>query len=535
MAMSKKNRTVYLKDVLENFYIKDNILMRKVSKNCYVLKDTPAGYLDSADGLLKTKLNGICQHVHRLMYQIYNNVDVVTKDMIINHIDGNKSNNIKENLQLVDSFEKNHNLRKYNKGLSGYTGVCWHKRLNVWQSYISLDGKRRHLGNYDDPIEAAEAYDIAAIRKNAVNHILNFPEKREKYDKFIEENGTEFTVFKLKSENQSGHKFIICDKKSETKKYWRCTLSNYNKSFPFTEEGLKEAIQWRNDSYFSVHGKSFIEPSEKKRVNKNKKIKTPKEPKKLTLKDLFDKFYIKDSILMRRKAVNNYIGKDIPAGRIDKSDGYYKVSVNGKQYSNHRLIYQMYHNLEELPEDLVIDHIDRNRTNNSIENLHLVDSYGNAHNLSKDPRNTSGYTGVCWHTKICRWQSYITSAYDKIHLGYHIDIVDAAEAYDIAALRRDDENHVLNFPEKREQYLKYINEKGKEIIKNSKIKSKIQSGEKFIYFDGGLNRKSYWKVSINKNYQKYVKSFPYSSDGLQLAIQWRNATYERLFNKSFNE
>lgn len=531
--MTKPVTFIHLNDILSRFYIKDSVLMRKETLNRHLLKDTPAGTFCPADGYLKIRINQLSYRVHRIMYQIYHNIYVISSDMIIDHVDGNRTNNIKENLQLVDSFEKNRGLRKYNKGASGYTGVCWHNRLNIWQSYIRLDNKTRHLGYYENLIEAAEAYDIAAVRKGAINHILNFPEKKEKYNKFIEENGRDLTVFGTRSTEQSGYKFIICDKKSETKKYWRCTLRGYGKSFCFTEEGLQEAIQWRNDSYMSLHGESFVEPSDRKRVNKNKKIKVPKVKKTLTLQDLFDKFYIKDGVLMRRTAVNNYILKDEPAGYIDISDGYYKIRINGIRYKHHRIMYQMYHNMEELPNNLVIDHIDRNRINNSKENLHLVDSYENAHNLSKHPMNTSGYTGVSWSKHEKRWKAYITCENERHWLGVYVDLVEAAEAYDVAALRRDPNNHVLNFPGKKEQYLKYLEEHGEEILKKSKVKSEIQSGEKFIYCDRAPNRKSYWKVSLNKDYKKYGKSFPFTDEGLQLAIEWRNATYERLYGLPF--
>ena len=61
---------------------------------------------------------------------------------------------------------------------------------------------------------------------------------------------------------------------------------------------------------------------------------------------------------------NNRILK--PANR----NGYLRVSLNGKMYSVHRLVYETY--VGEIPEKMVIDHIDGNRANNNLSNLQLT-------------------------------------------------------------------------------------------------------------------------------------------------------------------
>lgn len=63
---------------------------------------------------------------------------------------------------------------------------------------------------------------------------------------------------------------------------------------------------------------------------------------------------------------------------LDEYDGYYTVYLNSVKYRLHRLIATHYiPNPENLP---FIDHIDKLRTNNSIENLRWVDRIGNARN-----------------------------------------------------------------------------------------------------------------------------------------------------------
>jgi hypothetical protein len=41
---------------------------------------------------------------------------------------------------------------------SGYIGVCWNKRDNKWVAGIGIDGKRKHIGYFNDPEDASEAY-----------------------------------------------------------------------------------------------------------------------------------------------------------------------------------------------------------------------------------------------------------------------------------------------------------------------------------------------------------------------------------------
>lgn len=55
-------------------------------------------------------------------------------------------------------------------------------------------------------------------------------------------------------------------------------------------------------------------------------------------------------------------------GSIDK-DGYLIIKIKGKQYKAHRLVYAYFNN--EFPKG-EIDHINRNKLDNRIENLRVV-------------------------------------------------------------------------------------------------------------------------------------------------------------------
>jgi hypothetical protein len=71
-----------------------------------------------------------------------------------------------------------------------------------------------------------------------------------------------------------------------------------------------------------------------------------------------------------------------------RGDGYWKLGVMRKEYRVHRVIYEMHHG--PIPEGMDIDHIDRNRSNNRIENLRVVTRSQNIEN-----KNTRG----CYYQK----------------------------------------------------------------------------------------------------------------------------------------
>lgn len=251
------------------------------------------------------------------------------------------------------------------------------------------------------------------------------------------------------------------------------------------------------------------------------------------LSEILENFYIKDNVLMWRIDKDNHCLKDTPAGSID-SDGYLNTKLNNKPHRVHRLMYQIYHKLDILDPTKLIDHKDRNKINNSKDNLQLVNFFQNSHNLSKDPRNKSGYTGVHWKTSAGKWRVTMSCDNRIYELGYFDDVIEAAETYDIGCLRRDPNNHVLNFPEKKEKYLKYIEENGTD-IGHVRKPGKVPSGHKYVNYMENKSGVKRWRVKIVKDGKEHLEFFAFSDEGIQLAIQWRNATYERLYGRPFSE
>lgn len=116
------------------------------------------------------RVNG--RMVTRYLHRVIMNTPPGVK---VDHRNGDTLDNRGCNLRFATDVEQNRNRRGW--GSSKYKGVCWHKRDQKWCAQIRVDGKKTHLGHFDDEEGAAFAYDVAARILFGEFVRLNFPEE----------------------------------------------------------------------------------------------------------------------------------------------------------------------------------------------------------------------------------------------------------------------------------------------------------------------------------------------------------------------
>jgi len=94
----------------------------------------------------------------------------------VDHIDGDSLNNQRANLRLCTKGQNAVNRRSYSPA-SGYRGVYGNTPRDTFKAEVTTNGERQRLGTFADPVEAAKAYDKAAMAAFGDFAILNFPER----------------------------------------------------------------------------------------------------------------------------------------------------------------------------------------------------------------------------------------------------------------------------------------------------------------------------------------------------------------------
>lgn len=123
---------------------------------------------DGCGHVMSRASNGRIEQVSRLILNL-------SGTLFVDHINGDHLDNRKSNLRIATVKENSRNAVIRNDNTSGFKGVSFFRRRGKYRAYINIDQKQKHLGYFNDPEEAARAYDEAARYYFGEFACVNFP------------------------------------------------------------------------------------------------------------------------------------------------------------------------------------------------------------------------------------------------------------------------------------------------------------------------------------------------------------------------
>ncbi len=105
----------------------------------------------------------VVRQLHRMILERVLGRELDPKE-ICDHVNGNPLDNRRCNLRLATFAQSSRNVAISKHNSTGYKGVYWNKKQQKFCAQIQVNGKRIHLGSFDDPVEGHKAY-IAAAKK----------------------------------------------------------------------------------------------------------------------------------------------------------------------------------------------------------------------------------------------------------------------------------------------------------------------------------------------------------------------------------
>jgi hypothetical protein len=156
--MRERNSITY--DVAKSVfdYREDGCLIWKTPFGRKAKKGSVAGHLRTT-GYVAVCINKKMFLLHRVVFLWHHGY----MPTIVDHIDGDSTNNKIENLREATQSQNMMNRSASKSTKSGYKGVYLVKKSQKWQAYIAINRKNTSLGYFLDRHEAAKAYNKAAL------------------------------------------------------------------------------------------------------------------------------------------------------------------------------------------------------------------------------------------------------------------------------------------------------------------------------------------------------------------------------------
>jgi HNH endonuclease/AP2 domain len=151
-------KTVTQKRLKELMFYQDGKLFWKRPTAFWMKMNTEAGYTKKKTGYRMVCVDGKDIMAHRLVFLYHHGYF----PEIVDHIDGDVTNNNIENLRPATRAQNNQNARLRKDNKTGQKGVRWREDQKKWHATIKADKKAHHLGYFEAFEDAKNAYLRAA-------------------------------------------------------------------------------------------------------------------------------------------------------------------------------------------------------------------------------------------------------------------------------------------------------------------------------------------------------------------------------------
>lgn len=149
--------------IVNQMIIKDNIAYIPLTKGKYAM-------IDAEDISKIENFEWHCSYGYAVnksgkqAIRMHNLIIESKEGMIIDHINGVRSDNRKANLRLCNYTENSINSIMKSNNTSGFKGVHYDKQSGKWRVEIKVNKTKKYIGGFAKKEEAAKAYDEAALK-----------------------------------------------------------------------------------------------------------------------------------------------------------------------------------------------------------------------------------------------------------------------------------------------------------------------------------------------------------------------------------
>lgn len=347
------------------------------------------------------------------------------KGFKIDHANSNGLDNRRCNLRITTDGGNNHNRIKSKNTSSEYSGVS-KTSYNKWRSYISFEGKKYHLGEYDDIFDAVKIRDIYAVFfykecaklniKDEGDFFLTGEEINDIYTKGLPEK---YQRIKRGEDRELPQ----CIYKQECSWYYDKTYDyvNYRKSY----NTLEEAIEGLN-----ILVKEMEEKEQQKRLEIENNI--IRNSRGIAVLYTYDREGDKNGEWL----VDDDVWKACIHYSWSRTRDYAQSCINGVWIQLHVHVYKSFMGI--VPEGTIVDHIKSDAKNDTRRSNLRVATYSlQAHNCIR--KTKSVLNSKCIHLS--------SGGFELKFMGKYIDKYfyeeDAMRRYNEEAFKQFGENALL--------------------------------------------------------------------------------------------